>query len=1034
MPSFVILLLAALPAEAQQPVNFQREIRPILVDNCFACHGPDKGTRMAGLRLDLKEEALAARKNGAAIVPGNPAASQLYLRIVEADAARRMPPAASHKEVTKAQAGTLRRWIEQGAKWEEHWAFQTPRRPVLPPVRQADWTRNAIDRFVLARLEAEGLTPAPEADRRTLARRVALDVTGLPPEPTEVEAFVQDQAPGAYERYVDRMLTSPHWGEHRGRYWLDAARYADTHGIHVDNYREMWPYRDWVIQAFNRNLPFDRFTVEQVAGDLLPNRTLDQQIASGFHRCNPTTNEAGIILEEVQAMYAKDRVDTTATVFLGLTLGCATCHDHKFDPLSQRDFYSMSAFFRNLTQDTMDGNVPDTPPVVVVPKEEDRARWAAVNAENAALRARMAKARQGDDGFEQWLGSAARRGLKAPLEDSPEIFTLDPAAAKLENGPVLGDSDVPGRPAIHFPKESLVEVADLNAIQADRPFSIAVKFFFPKREESFVVASQSDLEDRNRGWVIEIGARVPAMRLVGDQGRAITIRAGHLEQLKQGSWNTLVFTYDGSREQIGLDMFQNGRAIPTQGRGDQNTKLLGSFRKGLPLRLGNERMRYLTEGAIAEFRVFNRALSEEEARLVTLWPRIAAARDKAQLSAAERDAFHLHYLTHRNEPYREMQAQLVQIERERMAIRQRGAITHVMEDRTDQKPFAHVLYRGMYDKPRERVEPNTPTVLPPMRAASPRNRLGLAEWLVDPANPLVARVAMNRFWQEVFGAGLVKSADDFGSQGVPPTHPELLDWMAVEFREAGWDVKNLFKLMLTSATYRQSAQATQEKLAKDPENRLLARGPRFRMDGELVRDYALAASGLLQPAIGGPSVKPYQPEGVWESVAMIGSNTRNYERDAGDRLYRRSMYWFWKRAAPPPSMEVFNAPTREGCTVKRERTNTPLQALVTMNDEQFVEAARHLAQKAMKAAPDLDGRLDFLSGRLVARKLAGKEREVSRAAYQDYLRYYDSHPDAAQMLISVGEERPDAAMNWAESAAMTMVANQLLNLDEVLTK
>src|SRR5579885_124093 len=1048
MRKFLLLCCLLGPAVAA-PVDFQRAVRSILSNNCFACHGPDKDTRMAGLRLDLKEEALAPRKNGAAIGPGSPEKSRLYQRITAESAARRMPPAYSHKTLTEEQKETLRRWIAEGAPWQQHWSFVAPVRPAGPAVKTKGWARNPIDAFILARLEAEGLKPAPEADRRTLIRRVSLDLTGLPPTPEEVEAFVGDRSKNAYEKVVDRLLASPHWGEHRARYWLDAARYADTHGIHVDNYREMWPYRDWVINAFNRNLSFDRFTIEQLAGDLIPNRTLDQQIATGFHRCNVTTNEAGIIEAEFDAIYAKDRVDTTGAVWLGLTVGCATCHDHKFDPISQRDFYSMAAFFRNTTQPIMDGNAPDTPPIVVVPNEEDRGRWSELIAQEAELRRRMQERRGGPDAtFDAWLAAGEHKSLAMPLEAASQTLALSfgqdlklatggsQIALPLPDGVTLGPASDPGRKALHFAKESSLPLPNAD-ISSDQPFAVAAWIYFPPGDDSFTVASQSNPEEQNRGWAIDIQARVAGLRLTAGEKDTIQVRAGHLEQLKPGTWNHLAVSYDGSREQLGLALYLNGRAVPTQGAGDQNTHLSGGIRTDAPLRLGREGRRYFAGGALADFRVFNRAISEEEARLISLWPVIEGARAKAagELTAAEREALHLVYLNRRDAAYREQDAQLRSLLAERRAIRDRGAITLVMEERQDSTPMAHILYRGQYDQPREAVEPNVPAALPPMAASLPRNRMGLARWLVDPANPLTARVTVNRFWQEVFGTGIVKTAEDFGSQGQPPSHPELLDWLAVEFRESGWDVKRFFRLLVTSTAYRQSAATTPEKLSKDPDNRLLARGPRFRMDGEMVRDYALAASGLLAPLIGGPSVKPYQPEGVWEAVAMVGSNTRFYHQDSGESLYRRSLYTFWKRAAPPASMEIFNAPTRETCTVRRERTDTPLQALVTMNDPQFVEAARHLAGRAMEAAPqDLDRQIDFLTARLLARSFDEKERDVTRRAYADYLRYYDAHPEDASKLLAVGESPADSALPAAEYAAMTMVANQVMNLDEVLNK
>ena len=1043
-------LAAQQPSTKSAPVvDFQRVVRPILSDNCFACHGPDKNTRMVDLRLDTQEGAFTARDNGTPIVPGNLQASLVYQRITEPDPARRMPPESSHKSLTAEQKEILKRWIEQGASWKQHWSFVPTARPAFPAVKTKAWIRNPIDQFILAKLESAGLQPAPEADRRTLIRRVSLDLTGLPPSPKEVEAFVNDKSKNAYERLVDELLASDRYGEHRARYWLDAARYADTHGIHVDNYREMWPYRDWVIQAFNRNLAFDRFTIEQLAGDLLPNRTLDEQIASGFHRCNVTSNEGGLIVEEFEAIYAKDRVDTTGTVFLGLTVGCATCHDHKFDPISQKDFYSMAAFFRNTTQPTMDGNVPDTPPIVVVPRPEDRARWRQISQEESAVKGQIQQARTApDSAFDAWLSSDARRTLESPLDPASQLLTISVtdqigvetarrnSKVAIPQGVTLGEISTLGRKGLYFDTTGAVELPNFDGFAADKPFSVAVWIYCPKESDSFVVASQLDPADKSRGWLIDINGRIPALRLIGDEGKSIVITAGFAQQLKVGTWNHLVVTYDGSREQAGMGLYVNGKIIPTQG-GEQTLALPGDIRTLAPLRLGSDEGRYFHGGAIADFRIFTRALSAEEAYLASLWPTLDGALDKQtdQLSAEERDALHLHFLNDRDVNYRALAAKLLAFEAERRQIRERGSVTLVMQEKPDSKPMAHILYRGQYDQPRDEVQPNVPSALPPIPASFPRNRLGLAQWLVDPANPLTARVTVNRFWQEIFGTGIVKTTEDFGSQGQAPTHPELLDWLAVEFRESGWNMKKLFRLMVTSSAYRQAALATEDKLQKDPDNRLLSRGPRFRMDGEMVRDYALAASGLLLPVVGGPSVKPYQPDGIWEAVAMEGSNTRFYKRDTGDKLYRRSLYTFWKRSAPPASMDIFSAPTRESCTVRRERTNTPLQALVTMNDPQFVEAARHLAEQAMLGSQgSADREFDFIAARLLARSLEQKERDIAKRAYLDYLAYYNSHSEDARKLLSVGESKANETLAPSEFAALTMVANQMMNLDEVLNK
>jgi hypothetical protein len=1046
----LITLVAALSAQVK-PVDFQREIRPILSKTCFQCHGPDPSTRMMNLRLDTKEGVFEHRKTGTPVVPGKPAESLVYQRISHAEKARRMPPEYSHKTLTPEQIETIKRWIAEGAEWRQHWSLIAPVRPKPPAVTNRAWVKNPIDRFILARLEQNGLAPAPPAGRRTLIRRVSLDLTGLPPTPEEVEAFVKDQSPDAYEKLVDRLMASERWGEHRGRYWLDAARYGDTHGLHIDNYREIWPYRDWVIQALNRNMPFDQFTIEQIAGDLLENPSMDQLIATGFHRSNVTTNEGGVIPEEVAAMYAKDRADTTGTVWLGLTVGCATCHDHKFDPISTKDFYSLTAFFRNTLQKPLDGNIADTPPTMVVPREEDLPRWRQIGEEEVALKARIEKVRGSSrPEFEKWLEEKDRPEISGPLAPADELLavtaTSDGPAITLKNqrvymtlpqGVSIGPGHTEGRQALHFKDKAFIELPSQDHFEADSPFAIAAWVYLPKGEDNFVVASQTDPRSKYRGWALELNARIPMLRISGQSNKSVTVRSGIADRFEPGTWNHVAFSYDGSRETAGLALFVNGKPVFTEGRGYKK-EIEGEFRNYAPLRIGSDgKRKHFDGGAIADLRIFTRALREEDARLASLWPVLDQARGKpaGELAEAEREALHLYFLNREYTDYQDVTDEFQELQRERHEIASRGAVTHIQQEQEDQKPFAHILYRGMYDQPREKVEPAVPGALPPMPESYPKNRLGLAKWLVDANNPLTARVTVNRFWQEVFGTGLVKTSEDFGSQGERPSHPELLDWLAVEFRESGWDLKKFFKLMLTSATYRQSAAVTPAKIEKDPENRLLSRGPRFRMDAEMVRDYALAASGLLNPKIGGPSVKPYQPEGVWETVAMKESDTRFYKRDAGKKLYRRSMYTFWKRSAPPPSMDIFNAPTRETCTVRRERTNTPLQALVTMNDTQFMEAARQLAETAiLKGGNGADQSFEFMAERLLARPFNLKEREIVKAAYRDYLKHYDSNPADAKKLIAAGESEPDGSIGAVELAAMTMVANQVMNLDEVLNK
>ncbi len=1038
------LMLAAptAPAEVPSELKYNRDIRPILAENCFRCHGPDSAARQADLRIDQRE---AAIERGA-IVPGDPDASELVRRINSTSPDEQMPPPTSRRQLTAEQKETLRRWIAAGAQYEPHWSLIPPVRPELPPVQNEAWVRNPIDRFILARLEAAGLSPAPEADRRTLARRLALDLTGLPPEPELVEAFVADQAADAYEKLVERLLNSPHWGEHRGRYWLDAARYADTHGIHFDNYREMWSYRDWVIRAFNRNMPFDQFTIEQLAGDLLPNATLDQIVASGFNRCNITTNEGGVIPEEYLVLYTRDRTETVSQVWLGTTANCSTCHDHKFNPLSQREFYEMAAFFNNTTQGAMDGNVKDTPPVVVVPLEEDRTRYEALNQEipqaKAQLDARRDAARPD---FSAWL-AAATPAVADGLVPSDELLLALP----LCEGPgqplaarVKGEArELPAAPAweaghvaafaLQLDGQAPIQLDDAGDVERDQAFTVAAWIKLPGPTSGAAVARMDD-EHGYTGWDLWLENGRPGMHVI-HQWPSNAVKVVAKQPLPAGQWAHVAVTYDGSSKASGIRVYVNGQLQPTEVQADS---LHASVRTAVPLKVGGRHAASRVAGvAISDVRLYARALPAEAAQQLAGGTRLAwlLAKPATERSPAEEDELYQWWLANNDSLYRDLAARHTALEQELAAIKSRGTVAHVMQERPE-AAMAYVLFRGEYDKRREEVRPDTPDMLPPMPPELPRTRLGFAQWLLLPEHPLTARVTVNRFWQEVFGTGLVRTAGDFGVAGELPSHPELLDWLAVEFRETGWDVKRFFRLLVTSAAYRQAAVVTPEKLERDPQNRLLSRGPRFRMDAEMIRDYALAASGLLVRKLGGPSVKPYQPEGVWEAVAMIGSNTRDYRRDSGESLYRRSLYTFWKRSAPPASMEIFNAPSREVCTVRRERTNTALQALVTLNDVQFVEAARYLAQRALKeAAADDQARLDFIARRVLARPWRPAELAVLEQSLSRLRAWYQANSDQAAELLRVGDTPAIPELEPTEVAAWTMLANQIFNLDEVLNK
>jgi len=1038
------LVLACTGGVVAEPLEYNRDVRPILAENCFACHGPDSASRKAGLRLDKREDAVKAK----AIIPGKPEESGLIVRIHATSTEERMPPPKTNKTLTSAQKETLKKWIADGAAYQEHWSFITPKRPEVPTVKNTTWARNPIDRFLLAEMERRGLSPAPEADRRTLARRLSLDLTGLPPAPELVDEFVNDRATDAYEKYVNKLMASPHWGEHRGRYWLDAARYGDTHGIHFDNFREMWTFRDWVIGAYNRNLPFDQFTIEQLAGDLLPNRTVDQHVASGFNRCNITTNEGGIIDEEYLVLYTRDRTETTSQVWMGLTTGCAVCHDHKFDPLSQREFYELAAFFNNTTQGARDGNISNTPPIITVPKPEDRARWEEVTREITQLKEKLEarkKLARGD--FDKWLitakpeaaGKDISAGLvfRAPLtEGKGKEFTVHvagkPRKVTLESGFTFSTGRSPTGKAFAIQPGASLEFSDAGDFNEKKGYTVSAWIKPTKRNQNGAIISRMDSPTKNfRGWDLWLQADKVGAHIVStwpDDALKVVAR----NPAKFNEWTHVVMTYDGSMKASGVKIYYNGVLQPLDVEAD---KLTGSIQTKVPLKIGQRSAGdRLTNVSLEDIRLFDRTLDGIDAEQLAKSERATEilAKPADKRNPQELDELFDWWIASNDQPYREIDLKLTMHEREEVAIKARGSIAHVMTEKAEM-PTAFILHRGDYDKRRDKVTASTPKVMPAFPGSLPRNRLGFAKWLLSTEHPLTARVNVNRFWQELFGTGLVRTSGDFGIAGELPSHPELLDWMAVEFREGGWDVKKFFKLLVTSAAYRQSAVVTQEKIDKDPQNRLLARGPRFRMDAEMIRDYALATGGLLIPKIGGPSVKPYQPSGVWEAVAMTGSNTRNYVADKGENLYRRSMYTLWKRAAPPASMEILNAPNRETCAVRRERTNTPTQALVTLNDPQFVESAKMLAQATLKQTTD-DARFEFMAKRILSRTLRDEEAKVVRAVFQELLAFYKAHPEDAQKLLSVGETKVDSTMDAAILAAWTMMANQLLNLDETLNK
>ncbi len=1031
---FATLIFSGDGAEAADPpaVDFSREILPLLSDNCFQCHGPDQAQREAGLRLDRQQSAVIELESGnTALVPSHSEQSAIYQRIISEDPDLKMPPPASGKSLSAADIARIKSWIDQGAPWSNHWAFEPPRRPA-PPAHVGAWrSENPIDLFIQARLQVEAaslgvpLTPEPPADKETLIRRATLDLTGLPPTIEEIDNFLADDSPDAFLHVIDRLLESKRYGEHRARIWLDAARFADTHGLHLDNERSIWPYRDWVIEAFNRNLPFDQFTIEQLAGDLLPEPTLQQRIATGFNRCNVTTSEGGSIDEEYYVRYAVDRVQTTSTVWLGLTAGCAACHDHKFDPLTQREFYQLFSYFYSLTENAMDGNALLPPPAVKAPSELQLA-------EQQRLTQRIAEAKDKmDEAIAQWryvdpLGDAA----PPSLEQQERVWFDD---ALPEGAKPAGDGPDPWK-FVSAPDHPVFSGANASTRSGDG----LTQHYFTEAKEPLVLGGG----DRLFAYVYLDPANPPeTVQLQFNDGNwehrafwgadkghgagrnnASNLRLGDLPET--GKWVRLEVPAAAVGLPDGAKL--NGWAF-TQFKGTVHWDKAGVVAVAP---LTREQQESLAVWEHFRQTVKHPALPAEIQTLLDL--------DQEKRSAEQTEQLTRYYLQHVNPTSREQFAEPLRrqaaLEKELADLENAIPSTLVMEDRKEPRQ-AFILERGEYTLKREEVSSQPPLWLGTAPADAPANRLGLAQWLVSPNHPLTARVTVNRYWQHFFGTGLVKTAEDFGLQGERPSHPELLDWLAVEFRETGWDVKRLQKLIVTSATYQQSSRVSPEKLAVDPRNRLLARGPRFRLDAEVIRDQALALSGLLMDEIGGKSVRPYQPAGLWAPVGFGGSNTAKFTQDTGAKLYRRSMYTFWKRTSPPPAMTTFDAPDRETCQVRRARTNTPLQALVLMNDVQFIEAARKFAERVMREGGRSSGeRLTFAFRSVLARRPSHAELGSLTQLLGECQQDFRSDPAAAAKLLTAGESPRDESLDVGELAAWTMVMHLLLNLSETVTK
>jgi hypothetical protein len=1017
-------------AEGDEPVRFNRDVRPILANHCWQCHGFDEHARKGGLRLD-QPGSLIGESGQAAIVAGKSAGSELFRRITTSDPDLRMPPTEHHVPLSAGQIELLRRWIDEGARYETHWSLVPPQKS---PVPGEPGESHPIDAFVYAALKRQGLDFAQEASRQTLLRRVSLDLTGLPPSIEDMERTNE-----TYERAVDRLLNSPHFGEHLAVDWLDAARYADTNGYFSDKPRQMWLWRNWVIDAFNQNMPFDQFTIEQLAGDLLPQATVQQRIATGFNRNHVANNETGIIDEEFRTEYVVDRVDTTATTWLGLTVGCAQCHDHKYDPISQREYYQLFALFNNVPEKGL--IVTDNPPPVMTVSSPEQ------DAELSRLTTATSQANQEFQSIREELNAEI-----ATWESSVLTSFSDPPDQQLIHhesfdGEYSSTSKAVGTPqkfqagirheAATFDATQYAELA-ADGFDADQPWTIGF-WILPDGSLSCPL-SQIEAEGHRRGLEILWQKGRLAVNVVSEWGvDAIELTTN--TPAASGQWHHIAVTFagchaNGNEAAERVRVFINGVEAETRVR---RNSLSGTLQTSQPFLIGRRDSGLGFYGSLDELRILQCNLSAEQ---IAEWFRVERIRgivERPKESRSGRDSDFLldDFIAHQSTDYiRTLRQNVIKAHEVEQSFRQSIPTTLVMEELPEPRA-AHVLNRGQYDKPSDQVTPGIPAALGSWTSDAPQNRLGFARWLVSPDNPLTARVAVNRLWKLCFGEGLVRTANDFGTQGEPPTHPELLDWLAVHFQETGWDTKSLLRLIVTSRVYKQDAALRlQQGAVMDSPNQWLARGPSYRMSAEMIRDHALAVSGLLKPQIGGPSVKPYQPDGLWEEVSYNAEDS--YEADTGDGLWRRSIYTYIKRQSPPPALLLFDGNTREKCTVQRDRTNTPLQALHLLNDPIYAEAAKVLALVTLDRMGSDEIRVEALFRRILTRTPEAFEiRQLSELLGRQRTRFA-SQSAASEALLNVGASRiPEAKLKRdgaAEIAAWTVVAQALLNLDEAITR
>ncbi|MEM6801351.1 MAG: DUF1553 domain-containing protein [Bacteroidota bacterium] len=1024
-------------------VDFNWHIRPILSDRCYACHGPDENVREANLRLDTEEGAFAALEEGEeryGLIAGDPDNSSVIRRIESSSPETIMPPPESNLRLSEYEIRLLRKWVEQGAKWKTHWAF-SPAEKVEVPTDWDSWAQNEIDYFSLRKMQEEGFSPNEAANKGKLLRRLSFDLTGLPPSWEEIEAFENNTSTKAVEEVVDKLLGSPTFGERMASIWLDAARYADSHGYQDDRPRTMWPWRDWVIDAFNKNIPYDSFLIKQVAGDLLPHASYDDKLATGFNRNHAITQEGGVVNEEYVTEYVADRMQTFSTAFLGLTMECARCHDHKYDPLSQKDYYQLFAFFNTIDERGQVNYFDLSPkPHIKMQDAEYEQQLAYVDSLSALWEKEQVDLLESERlAFQQWKASEKldniqeSNGLTAyfKLDTYEGLNTPNQQAgghAKMNTG-LVGEvavvEKIIGRAgqALRFDGENFLNLGDLADKEYYEHFAYGawIKLAsYPEKDAGILVKRNGEQKRGGHQLLVNKKGKLKSSLIHNAGSHRIDVES--ISTIPRNKWTHVWMSYEGTGKANGIQLYIDGKLQKTRTLSDKLDKK--SILNGNDFLAGNwthrkrkiRNLQGFVAGAIDDIRIFDRSLSPLEVKAIA-----------GNTDSPNNDELFSHFLKRESKTYRQLQHKLDSLRP------LHGELPYIMVmEEMDSVRATYILDRGAYDALGDRVYANTPSKLLTFPTDYPKNRLGLAKWMTHPQHPLTARVAVNRIWQMLFGRGLVNTPEDFGSQGALPTHPELLDWLAVDFQENGWDIKALIKKIVLSATYQQSSDISEEKRLRDKDNLFLARGPIKRLSSEMIRDNALAISGLLDNEVGGPWVKPYQPAGVWKELAnQIGEN--KYRASKGNGLYRRSLYSYWKRTIPPPSMLTFDAAERSVCVVKRQSTSTPLQSLVLLNDPQYVEASRLLAARMLKEE-DLQAQLQQGFRLATSRDPLAKEIEVLVSLFESEKERFLAEKEAARSFLEVGQYQVLEDFDTAEFAAMSIVANMLLNLDEAKMK